>query len=159
MQPHTPRRLIPITLSHSSRLLSAVGAMWAMTPALLNAASRLPNSEMVRSTIAATCASSPARHLPAPSRILPPPLNAAFMWHRNYRAVGCDAKPECNSFETRNAVLKIYFGGPPKMRWLNTPPKVRMRPNRVIRVRKPKNQNNSRNMPRRKGSHDINECG
>src|SRR5215469_16295168 len=58
MQLHTPRRLIPITRSQSSRVLSAMGAMWAMTPALLNAASIRPNSATVRSTIAATCASS-----------------------------------------------------------------------------------------------------
>jgi hypothetical protein len=33
-----------------------------------------------------------------------------------------------------------------EMRWSNTPPKVRMRPNRVMQVQKPKNQNNSRNI-------------
>ena len=47
-----------MTRSHSSRVLSAVGAMRAMTPALLNAASSRPNSATVRSTIAATWASS-----------------------------------------------------------------------------------------------------
>src|SRR5215469_520225 len=31
MQLHTPRRLIPITRSQSSRVLSAMGAMWAIT--------------------------------------------------------------------------------------------------------------------------------
>ena len=40
MQLHTPRRLMSITRSHSSRVLSAVGTMRAMTPALLKAASR-----------------------------------------------------------------------------------------------------------------------
>ena len=39
-------------------MLSAVGAILAMTPALLNAASSRPNSATVRSTIAATWASS-----------------------------------------------------------------------------------------------------
>src|SRR5215204_2196632 len=39
MQAQTPRRLTPITRSHSSRVLSAVLAIFAMTPALLNAAS------------------------------------------------------------------------------------------------------------------------
>src|SRR5215472_12894076 len=50
MQLHTPRKLIPITRSHSSRVLSAVGAMRAMTPALLKAASIRPNSATARST-------------------------------------------------------------------------------------------------------------
>lgn len=40
MQLQTPRKLIPITRSQSTRVLSAVGAMCAMTPALLNAASQ-----------------------------------------------------------------------------------------------------------------------
>src|SRR4051812_15740278 len=62
MQFHTPRKLIPITRSHSSRVLSAVGAMRAMTPALLNAASSRPNAATVRSTIAATWASSLTSH-------------------------------------------------------------------------------------------------
>src|SRR6266516_3728014 len=56
MQLHTPRKLTPITRSQSSRVLSAVGAIRAMTPALLNAASSRPNSATVRSTIAATWA-------------------------------------------------------------------------------------------------------
>src|SRR4051795_1327371 len=42
MQLHTPRKLMPMTRSHSSRVLSAVGAMRAITPALLNAASSRP---------------------------------------------------------------------------------------------------------------------
>src|SRR3954469_20117584 len=58
MQLHTPRRFTPMTRSHSSRVLSAVGAIRAMTPALLNAQSMRPNSATVRLTIAATCSSS-----------------------------------------------------------------------------------------------------
>src|SRR6478609_6436679 len=48
MQLHTPRRLTPITRSQSSRVLSAVGAIDAITPALLNAASSRPNAATVR---------------------------------------------------------------------------------------------------------------
>src|SRR4051812_22839648 len=62
MQLQTPRRLTPMTRSHSSRVLSAVGAMRAMTPALLNAASSRPNSDTARSTIASTWASSATSH-------------------------------------------------------------------------------------------------
>src|SRR5207253_9940028 len=58
IQLHMPRKLIPITRSQSSGELLAVGAMWAITPALLNATSSRPNSVTVRSTIAATWASS-----------------------------------------------------------------------------------------------------
>jgi hypothetical protein len=43
MQLQTPRKLMPMTRSHSSPVLSAVGAMRAITPALLKAASRRPN--------------------------------------------------------------------------------------------------------------------
>jgi hypothetical protein len=39
-------------------VLSTVGAIDAITPALLNAASRRPNAATVLSTMAATCASS-----------------------------------------------------------------------------------------------------
>ena len=58
MQLHTPRKLIPITRSQSSRLLSPVGAIRAITPALLKTASSWPNSETVRLTICSTCTSS-----------------------------------------------------------------------------------------------------
>src|SRR4051794_21767942 len=54
MQLLTPRRLTPMTRSQSSRVLSAVGAIRAMTPALLNAASSRSDSATARSTIAAT---------------------------------------------------------------------------------------------------------
>ena len=42
MQLQTPRKLIPITRSQSSRVLSAVGTMRAMTPALLKAGVQPP---------------------------------------------------------------------------------------------------------------------
>jgi len=56
---------------------------------------------------------------------------------------GCDAKPECDSFETRNAVL-LTVSNDTIMRWSNTPPKIRVWRNRVTRARKLKNQNDSR---------------
>jgi hypothetical protein len=58
---------------------------------------------------------------------------------------GCDAKPECDSFETRNAVLKTVSDDH-KMRSSNTPLKIRLWRNRVTRAQKLKNQNNSRHM-------------
>src|SRR5438094_407688 len=58
MQRNTPRRLIASTRSHSSRLKSAVSARRCMTPALLNAASRRPKLDTIRSIRDATCPSS-----------------------------------------------------------------------------------------------------
>src|SRR6516162_8008547 len=58
IQLQTLRRLMAITRSNSSPVESAISTAGLCTPALLKAASSLPNVEIVWSTIAFTCASS-----------------------------------------------------------------------------------------------------
>jgi hypothetical protein len=56
---------------------------------------------------------------------------------------GCDAKPECDSFETRKAVLQAVSDDHNNA-LANTRPQIRLWRNRVTRVRKLKNRNNNR---------------
>src|SRR3954451_12465859 len=89
MQVHTPPRLTAVTRSKCSAGSSAARLGGIMTPALVNAMSRLPSSLTVRSTRAATWFSS-ATSQGTPSACRPAAASSSWRTQRLLVGVGED---------------------------------------------------------------------
>ena len=128
MQLHTPHKLIPITRSQFSRMLSAIGAIWAMTPALLNAASS--SAELRDGAVdhrghlgVVAPRARPAGAAPRRGKKAQPEIHEAFRWQR------C---PPLGSFPIDSLATSIHS----PMTWSNrgvkfTPPEEALSPARV----------------------------